>query len=245
VKIRSNFKFMKILLFLNEDIHAATGLNLLVTTLKNYDVKIILSKKVGNVDSLPDELKQMKKREQEGVAEVFVKLAAELRAEIFSYDNVNSEMALADFKNFAPDLAVSIRFGQIFKQPLINISRLGVINLHSGILPNYRGVLATFWAILNGDKEIGATLHFISDAKIDEGEVIGFSKVAVDFERSLISNINNVYEGGCALIAAAMEKIFRGEKIETTKQSELGAGQYFSYPKAEDVRKFLEVMRLY
>ena len=167
---------MKILLFLNEDIHAATALNLLVSTLRNYEVKIILSKKVGAVDTLPDELKQLKKFEQDGAAEIFLRLAKGLGAEIFSYDNVNSENVLADFRAFAPDLIVSIRFGQIFKQPLINIPRCGVINLHSGILPNYRGVLATFWAILNGDKEIGATLHFISDAKIDEGEIIDFIK---------------------------------------------------------------------
>ena len=160
---------MKILLFLNEDIHAATALSLLVPTLRNYEVKIILSKKVGVVDNLSDELKQLKKCEQDGAAEVFLRLAKGLRAEIFSYENVNSENALTDFGAFAPDLIVSIRFRQIFKQTLINIPRCGVINLHSGILPNYRGVLATFWAILNGDKEIGATLHFISDAKIDEG----------------------------------------------------------------------------
>lgn len=174
----------------------------------------------------------------------FLRLAKGLGAEIFSYDNVNSKNALADFRAFAPDLIVSIRFGQIFKQLLINIPRCGVINLHSGILPNYRGVLATFWAILNGDKEIGATLHFISDAKIDEGEIIGFSKVEVNFHRSLIFNINNLYEGGGALLSEVIGKIFAGEKIKTIKQSDLGVGQYFSYPQAGEVEKFLNIMPL-
>jgi methionyl-tRNA formyltransferase len=232
---------MKILFFLNEDIHAATALNLLLPILKNYEVKIILSKKVGRVDDLVSELQDLRKFEREGVVEVFVKLAAELRAEIFSYENVNSEIALNDFRDFAPDLAVSIRFGQIFKQALINIPRLGVINLHSGILPNYRGVLATFWAVLNGDREIGTTLHFISDAKIDEGEVIGISRMKVDFAKPLVSNITNLYEGGCLLISEVIGKISRGEKIATIKQ---GEGKYFSYPTAEDVKKFLEIMPL-
>lgn len=224
--------------------HAATALNLLVSCLKTYDVKIILSKKVGKVDNLSEELKQLKKCEQDGAEWIFARLAKELKAEIFSYENVNAESALSDFHAFAPDLVVSIRFGQIFKSPLISIPRFGVINLHSGILPNYRGVMATFWAILNGDKKIGTTLHFISDAKIDEGEIIGFSEVEVDRNRSLIFNINNVYEGGCTLLSEAIGKIACGEKISTIKQSNLGEGKYFSYPQEGDVRKFLNMMPL-
>jgi len=235
----------KILLFLNEDIHAATALRLLFSTLQNHEVKIILSKKVGRVDDLASELQELRCVEKENVADIFVKLAAQLNAEIVSYENVNSEIALADFRDFDPDLAISIRFGQIFKAALIAIPQHGVINLHSGILPNYRGVLPTLRAILNGDKEIGMTLHFITDAKIDEGEVIDFYRVDVDFKRSLFFNINKLYEGASQLVYDVMEKIIRNEEIETTRQSEIGEGQYFSYPKKDEVEKFLQVMPLF
>lgn len=235
---------MNLLLFLNSDTHSATALSLLLPTLKNHKIKIILSQKVGNVDDLPRELVEMKKIEQGGVAPLFAQLAADLNSEILNYENVNSEIALRDFQKFSPDLIISIRFGQIFKQALINIPRHGVLNLHSGILPNYRGILATFWAILNGEKKIGTTLHFITDAGIDTGDVIGFFESEIDWNSSLFSNINKLYEGGCALLSRNIKKISAGEKIAVKKQPELGAGKYFSYPRSEDVKKFLQLMPL-
>jgi methionyl-tRNA formyltransferase len=236
---------MNLLLFLNSDTHSATALSLLLPTLKNHKIKIILSQKVGNVDDLPRELIAMKKVEQDGILPLFAQLAANLNAEIVSYENVNFEIALQDFRKFSPDLIISIRFGQIFKQALINIPRYGVINLHSGILPNYRGILASFWAILNGEKKIGTTLHFISDSGIDSGDIIGFSESEIDWNSSLSSNINKLYEGGCALLSRNIEKISAGEKIVAKKQSEFAAGRYFSYPKSEDVKKFLQWMPLF
>lgn len=235
---------MNLLLFLNSDTHSATALSLLLPTLKNHKTKIILSQKVGNVDDLPRELIAMKKVEQDGVTDLFTQLAANLNSEISSYKNVNSEIALQDFQKFSPDLIISIRFGQIFKQALINIPRHGVLNLHSGILPNYRGILATFWAILNGEKKIGATLHFVTDSEIDTGDVIGFSESEIDWNSTLFSNINRLYGGGCALLSLTIEKISAGEKILVKKQSDFGAGRYFSYPRSEDVKKFSQLMPL-
>ena len=55
---------------------------------------------------------------------------------------------------------------------LLNKGRLGVINLHGGLSPDYRGADCTFWALYNGEPEnIGCTLHYI-DAGIDTGKVI-------------------------------------------------------------------------
>lgn len=165
--------------------------------------------------------------------------------EIADYENVNSEKALNDFREFAPDLMISIRFGQIFKPPLIAIARLGALNLHSGILPKYRGILATFWAILNGEKNIGMTFHYIRDAGIDTGDVIGFYEQEIDYNSSLLSNIKTLYRGGYKLLVDALEKISREEKIVTIEQSKFGEGKYFSYPQSVEIKKFVELMPLF
>jgi methionyl-tRNA formyltransferase len=228
---------MKILLFLNSDIHCATAFKLLFSSLEKHQVKIILSKKIGNLTNLPPELFEMKRCEQFENENFF-------KFQTSSYLNVNSEAAIQDFQNFAPDLIISIRFGQIFKTPLIQTARFGVLNLHSGILPNYRGVMASFWAILHGEKNLGTTLHYITDASIDTGDVVAFSNTAIDWNCSLLTNINNIYEAGCGLILQALIKISAGEKINVIKQKDLGAGQYFSYPKEADIKKFSQLMPL-
>lgn len=235
---------MNLLLFLNCDIHAAAALGLLAPHLQNHKVKIILSQKVGNLDGLADELLEMKRVEQIGASEKFLELAKKLQAEIVSFSNINSDAALLEIGKFSPDLIISIRFGQIFKPSLIVTSRLGVLNLHSGILPNYRGVLASFWAVLNGEKNLGTTLHFVRDSGIDTGDIIGFSKEKINWNLSLVENINTLYQGGCDLILQALAKISAGEKIATINQKTLGAGQYFSYPQKADVEKFLKLMKL-
>lgn len=236
---------MKIILFLNNDIHSATALKLLAGELENHEVKIILSQKVGNVEGLSQELNEMKSCEQFEVAQFFSGFPPGFSlGETHSYKNINSEEALQDFKNFAPDLMLSIRFGQIFKPALIAIPRLGVLNLHSGILPNYRGVMASFWAILNGKKSLGTTLHYINDGSIDTGAVVGFSASEIDWNSSLILNINNLYQAGCELVVQVLQKISAGEEIATVSQKSLGEGRYFSYPAKEDVKKFLELMPL-
>lgn len=256
---------MKIILFLNNDIHAATALNHLLPTLKKHNFKIVLSQKVGNVSALPPELIKMGQIEKDGVGKLLGEVKNALKGQphnknevtktptnrqefhekhITSYPNINADEALNDFKNFAADLFISIRFGQIFKQPLITIPRYGVLNLHSGILPDYRGVIASFWTILSGAKKLGTTLHYISDSSIDTGEIISFSEKAIDRESSLLLNINNLYRDGCALIAQTVENISSGKEIPTIDQKTLGNGGYFSYPKEEDVKKFLTLMPL-
>jgi methionyl-tRNA formyltransferase len=229
---------VKIILLLNNDIHSALALKLLEDDLRSYEVKIILSQQVGNISVLPFELLEMKKREQFEIENNFSYKTSFCR-------NINSEESLHELGSFAPDLIISIRFGQILKSPLIKIPQFGVLNLHSGILPNYRGVMASFWAILNGAEELGTTLHYIEDNTIDTGAIIGLSKSKINYESSLIFNINNIYYEGCKLISDCLNKISKGKEIPTLQQNNLGDGEYFSYPKDVDVKKFLKIMPLF
>ena len=105
---------MKIIICLNKDIHALTALNFLFAHLQNHQVKIILSQKVGNVDNLPEELEEFTRISSlvnDGNKFLtFEKIAKNFQTEIVGYENINSEIALKDFREFAPDLIISIRF---------------------------------------------------------------------------------------------------------------------------------------
>lgn len=228
---------MKIIFLLNQDIHAAYALNLLSKHLKKHEIKIILSKKVGKNNSLPKELTALKKCEQLPTSS--------FREQTKSYKNINSKTALRDFKKFAPDLVISIRFGQILKDEIISIPKHGVINLHSGILPAYRGVLASFFAILNGEKEIGSTLHYIENSKIDNGQIIKINKQKIDKNKSLIYNIFSLYKDGATAIADFLNKLENNEKIKTINPKTLGKDNYYSFPNETEVKKFQKLLPLF
>ncbi len=172
----------------------------------------------------------------------FNQIAHFFNNKITTYHDINASDAVADIKNFNPDLIISIRFKQIFHEQIIKIPQRGIVNLHSGILPKYRGIMPSFWAILRGEKEVGCTLHYIDDSRIDYGRVISFSRQNVLPERSLIFNVGSLYKEGCKMIVSFLQQVEKGSDISTLDQAELGKVNYFSTPQQDSVEKFCEIM---
>lgn len=70
-----------------------------------------------------------------------------------------------------PDLIVTCAYGQIISQELLDVPKLGAINVHASLLPKYRGSAPIQWSIINGEKETGVTLMYM-DAGMDTGDMI-------------------------------------------------------------------------
>ena len=151
----------------------------------------------------------------------------------------NSPDGLEQLAALEPDLIVSVRYRRILKDAAIAIPRFGVINLHSGVLPEYRGVMATFWAMQNAEPEIGTTLHRIVDAGIDTGPIIAIERQPTDYSRSYLANVLALYAAGCANIAQAIDEIDRTGTVSTIDQPP-GKGRYYGPPAESDARKFLK-----
>jgi methionyl-tRNA formyltransferase len=71
----------------------------------------------------------------------------------------------------APELGLSIAYDQILRRPLLDLPPHGILNVHAGKLPRYRGRNVINWAILNGEEEIGITVHMV-DEGIDSGDIV-------------------------------------------------------------------------
>ena len=136
----------------------------------------------------------------------------------------------------APDLIVSIRFGGILKETVISIPRKGVINLHSGILPKYKGVMATFWAMKNNDPQVGTTLHTIDDGSIDTGQVVKISKMNVEIKKSYLWHVLELYKQGSLDILEAIETLNSGDVLDSTPQNE--SNTYFTFPTENECNDF-------
>ena len=66
---------------------------------------------------------------------------------------INNENSVGKIKKYNPDLLVSILGNQIFKSPVLNLAPKGCINLHTALLPKYRGLMPTFWVMKNNEKK--------------------------------------------------------------------------------------------
>lgn len=85
--------------------------------------------------------------------------------------DVNSVEVIRTIQKIKPNLIISVNFNQIIKKELLDIPNLGSINIHASLLPKYRGRAPLNWAILNGEENVGITVHYI-DEGIDTGQII-------------------------------------------------------------------------
>ena len=76
-----------------------------------------------------------------------------------------------DLKALAPDLCVTAAFGQILSQEILDIPRIGTVNVHASLLPKHRGSAPINWAILQGDEVVGVTT-MMTDKGIDTGDML-------------------------------------------------------------------------
>jgi methionyl-tRNA formyltransferase len=86
-------------------------------------------------------------------------------------EKIRAPEAEALLRDLAPDVIVIIAYGQIIPARLLDIPRLGWINLHASLLPKYRGAAPIHWAIANGESQTGVTTMRI-DAGMDTGDIL-------------------------------------------------------------------------
>lgn len=247
---------MRLLYFTNRDLASNLMLNHLLPLLQPYIQHIFISEKVGkaNPDApqalqdlkffeqiLPNEFlfPQLDGQGQSNTAKLltFEGLSQKYGIPITPLNDVNSAASLQQIRDLQPDLVLSIRYGRIFGNKFVQIPRLGVVNFHSGRLPNYRGVLAIFRALMQGDQIINGTLHYIDDKTIDTGGIIGFSELPVDPQKSLLWHILSLYPASAPWVAAVVERILKGEKPATLAQNE-SESAYFSFPVQAEIDAF-------
>ena len=230
---------MRIALFYNRDIYAHKALNLLTPELSEHSLSFFYSNQVGGKTERDPRLQQLGEFEKcfdKAQGQSFDQLAQSAGTVEYGVSDINGRDAaqLADLK---PDLLISIRFGQILQCPTISIPRLGVINLHSGLLPTYRGVMASFWSLLNGESQLGTTLHWVTDSKIDSGQVISHHRQQVQTDLTYSEQVLTLYAPGVAQILNAVVNI---ESLAKEVKRDLPKGTYYSFPKAEHLNAFDE-----
>ena len=140
--------------------------------------------------------------------------ARALGAELWTTPSIGSRDAIERLRRFAPDVLCAIFFNQIVPQELIDLPRLGALNLHPSRLPWYRGVSPCFWVLARGEPDTGVTLHRLT-ARIDQGPILAQRSLQV-LERDSVDSLYRrcAVEGG-ELLAQFIS--------EPTRWIELGA----------------------
>jgi methionyl-tRNA formyltransferase len=148
-------------------------------------------------------------------------LAATRGIPVYQPDDASDKNSVAYLRKFNADLFVVVAFGQILSREALDIPKLCCVNIHSSLLPKYRGAAPTNWAIMNGDVVSGVTIIRMNE-KMDEGDIILKKEIAIDKEDTNITLNEKLADIGADVLVEAIELIESG-KAKFTRQDDSAA----------------------
>lgn len=125
---------------------------------------------------------------------------------IFKEDNVNTPEFVQQVRDLQPDAAVVIAFGQKLSPEMIDALGELAVNLHSSLLPKYRGAAPINWAMINGDKETGVSVIGLAQ-RMDAGRVYAMDKLAIDPNETAGELHDRLAQRGPAAVAKVLHDL--------------------------------------
>jgi methionyl-tRNA formyltransferase len=139
-----------------------------------------------------------------------------------------------------PDLLVSIAASQVLRQRVLEVPRLGCINLHSAPLPRYQGMMPNFWTMVHGEPEATVTVHYMVE-KLDAGDIILQRPVPIEPRDSLHDLMVRSKVVGVDALLEAVAQIERGTACPYPMDA--ARASYFSFPKRADAERLRRMGR--
>lgn len=146
-----------------------------------------------------------------------VKLCAlENNIPLYQPSNLKDEEFYNEIKKIEPDLGIVVAF-RMLPEKIWNLPKLGTINLHASLLPDYRGAAPINWAIINGETTTGITTFFLKH-EIDTGDVIDQKPVSIGDEMTAGELHDKLMHEGALLLSQSVKSIENNSYSKTRQQ---------------------------
>lgn len=152
------------------------------------------------------------------VASPVKEYALEKKLPIFQPTKVrHNEEFIEEIQKLKPDVICVVAYGKILPKELLDIPKLGCINVHGSLLPQYRGAAPIQWAVLNGDNVTGITTMYM-DVGMDTGDMILKREVTIGEEETTGELWDRLSAIGANLLVETLDKIESGEAPRVPQQ---------------------------
>ena len=133
---------------------------------------------------------------------------------VFQPESVKDGTALEIIRRLAPELIAVAAYGRILPVDILDYPAYGCINVHSSLLPKYRGSAPIHWAILNGDTESGVTIMHMAKA-MDAGDIIAQSVTPIDPNETVETLHDRLAQIGAQLLTEVVNQLKYGTATRT------------------------------
>ena len=137
---------------------------------------------------------------------------------VFQPEHFREDETVQQLQGLQPDVLAVVAYGRILPQRVLDIPKLGCINIHASLLPQYRGSAPYQWAVLDGLAETGVSAQYMA-AKMDAGDVIGVAKTPIGENETAGQLLDRLAVLGADLLRDTLRQVENGTAV-ATKQDE-------------------------
>jgi methionyl-tRNA formyltransferase len=150
---------------------------------------------------------------------------------VITPDNPNVPEVIEQIRSLQPDFFFSFYYREMLKRELLEIPKSGALNMHGSLLPKYRGRVPVNWAIIHGETETGATLHYMTE-KPDNGDIVAQQAVPILTDDTALQVFNKVTVAAEMALNGVLPALLAGNAPRI--EQDLSKGGYFGGRKPED-----------
>jgi len=136
---------------------------------------------------------------------------------IWQPKSLRGDDAVTELARLAPDVCVVVAYGKILPQAILDVPRLGCLNVHASLLPAYRGAAPIQWALIRGERETGVTIMKL-DAGMDTGPMLLWRRLAIRDDDTAGTLGARLAAIGAELMVVALERLKHGSLEETPQE---------------------------
>ncbi len=153
------------------------------------------------------------------VVEIFSK---RFGIEVLSPQDINSSEFLKEIKEINPDISLIVSYGKILPKVILDLHKIGVLNVHFSFLPKYRGAAPIQWSLINGEKHSGVTVFWVNE-KLDEGKIFLQERINIEYEDNYLTLSKKLVKVGIYLCGICINRILNNQII---KEEQIGQASY-------------------
>lgn len=170
--------------------------------------------KLNSVITIPDKPQDRGLKLKPSLVKIFAK---ENSIKCLTPDRLDDKEFFRTLEGMSPDVSFVVSYGKIIPQNIIQLHKIGMLNIHFSLLPKYRGAAPIQWALLNGEKETGVTIFWI-DKNLDTGDIFLQEKVSVSIDDDYYILSKKLIDLGLKLLDCAINNLINNNILRVKQQ---------------------------